>query len=296
MNIEDSMALPRLVSGIIVTLLLFSAAMHANQIASCTFDTFSAPSGYSFNDIQGVSDDGTVVGQLVDNNTQQLVGFMRSPSGVFTEYSAPDSVVTWLSGRNSGGANAGYYQNAKNPQDLHGFLLQGGKLTVINYPKATNTELFDVNQLGAAVGSFSVSPSVTKGFMLVNGNYTTIAYPSAPATYAQAINDNGVIVGSYATSVYNGFVWQNGTFTTINHPHAKYGTTLNGVNNSGVIVGNQLAGDRNFGFIYENGAFKSIVYPGGNYTLAGGINNNGLISGEIYLNGNGTLGYTATCQ
>jgi hypothetical protein len=68
------------------------------------------------------------------------------------------------------------------------------------------------------------------------------------------------------------------------------------VNNSGVIVGNHLSAERDFGFIYENGVFKNIVYSGGNYTMAGGINNNGLISGEIYLTGNNTLGYTAVCK
>jgi hypothetical protein len=47
---------------------------------------------------------------------------------------------------------------------------------------------------------------------------------------------------------------------------------------------------------YENGVFKSIVYSGANYTMAGGINNNGLISGQIYLTGNNTLGYTAICK
>jgi hypothetical protein len=68
------------------------------------------------------------------------------------------------------------------------------------------------------------------------------------------------------------------------------------VNNSGVIVGNHLSAERDFGFIYENGVFANIVYSGAKYTMAGGINNNGLISGEIYLSGNNTLGYTAVCK
>jgi len=289
------MGFPRLACAIAVTFLLLSSLLHA-QNASCTFDTFSAPSGYTLSQVQGVSDDGTVVGQLINNNTQAIVGFMRSPSGVFTEYAAPNAGVTWMYGRNGSGANAGYYQDAKNPQHLHGFVLQGGKLAVVNYPKASNTFLFDVNQLGAAVGSFSASASLTKGFMLVNGNWTTIAYPGAQVTYALGINDSGAVVGSYASSVNNGFLWQNGTFTTINHPHGKYGTVLNGVNNSGVIVGNRLNGDRDFAFIYENGVFKYIVYPGGDFTLAGGINNNGVISGQITIKGTNTVGYTAVCK
>ena len=63
------MSLPRLVSGVIVTFLLHSAVMFATQTASCTFDTFSAPSGYTLSTVDGVGDDGTVVGQLLDNKT-----------------------------------------------------------------------------------------------------------------------------------------------------------------------------------------------------------------------------------
>jgi hypothetical protein len=295
--LEDFMNLPRSVSAVMVTLLLQVAAMHAAQQASCTFDTFSAPSGYAFSQIQGVSDDGTVVGQLIDSSTQQYMAFMRSASGVFTEYAAPQSSSTWLYGRNGTGANTGFYQDNKNPEHVHGFLLQGTKFTTVDHPSASNTWLFDTNITGSAVGSFSASTSVIKGFTLVNGKYSTIAYPNAQVTYAMAINDNGDVVGSYASgAVNNGFLWQNKTFTTIDYPKAKYGTVLTGVNNSGVIVGNHLSGDRDFGFIYENGVFKNIVYSGALFTMAGGINNNGLVSGQIYLTSTSTLGYTAVCK
>jgi hypothetical protein len=293
---EDFMNLPRSVAAAIFALLLHSSVMHAAQTASCIFDTFSAPPGFSFSQVQGVSDDGTVVGQLLDNNTLQLVAFTRSASGVITDYAVPKSSATWLYGRNGSGANAGFYQDRATHQHIHGFLLDGSNFAAVNYPKAASTWLFDMNQLGASVGSFSAGGSVINGFMLVNGTYTIIAYPDAQATYALAINDNGDVVGTYASSpVSNGFLWLNGTFTTINYPHSKYGTVLTAVNNSGVIVGNHLSGDKDFGFIYENGVFKNIVYSGGNYTMAGGINNNGLISGEIFLTGN-TLGYTAVCK
>jgi hypothetical protein len=291
------MNLPRLVPAVIVTLLLQTSFVHAAKTASCTFDTFSAPSGYSFSQVEGVSDDGTVVGQLVDTKTQQYVAFTRSAGGAFTEYTAPKSSSTWLYGRNGSGDNAGFYQDSANPENVHGFLLQGSKLSVVNYPKASNTWLFDVNQLGDSVGSFSASASLIKGFMLVNGNYTVIAYPNAQVTYALAISNSGEVVGSYASgAVSYGYSWQNGTFTKIDYPNSKYGTVLTGVNNSGVIVGNHLSADKDFGFIYENDAFENVVYSGAKYTMTGGINNNGLISGIIYVTETNMLGYTATCK
>jgi hypothetical protein len=68
------------------------------------------------------------------------------------------------------------------------------------------------------------------------------------------------------------------------------------VNNSGTIVGNHLSTDRDLGFILQNSEFKAIVYPGANYTTAGGINNNGVISGQIHLTDKSALGYTAVCE
>jgi probable HAF family extracellular repeat protein len=296
---EEFMRLPHLASAVIITVFLPAVLMHAAENASCTFNTFSAPSGYTLSDVNGVSDDGTVVGQLVDNKTLESVAFTYSASGVFTKYTAPKSSNTWMYGRNGSGLNAGSYQDSAYPGHIHGFLWQGNQFTVVNYPKASNSWVFDVNQLGDVVGSFSDGESVTKGFSLVNGRYTTIAYPKAQTTYAQAINNNGAVVGAYSSSSFsNGFLWQNGTFTTINYPNSPYGTALAGVNNSGVIVDNHFSAEDAFGFLYENGAFENIVYTGAGakYTATGGINNNGLISGQIYFKGGKILGYTAVCK
>ena len=291
------MNLPRLVPAVIVMLLLQSSVMHAVLQASCVFNTFSAPSGYSLSQVNGVSDDGSVVGQLSNNTTLQSVAFIRSASGVITRFAAPKSSATWLNGRNANGVNAGFYLDSAYPGHIHGFLLQGSTFTVVNHPSAANTWLYDVNLLGGTVGSFSAGQSVTKGFRLLNGSYTTIAYPNAQITNALAINDNGDVVGTYSSSVVsNGFHWKNGNFTTINFPYSKYGSILTGVNNVGVIVGNHVSADAAMGFIFENGVFKKIIYAGASYTTAGGINNNGLISGQIYITTKNTLGYTAVCK
>jgi len=63
-----------------------------------------------------------------------------------------------------------------------------------------------------------------------------------------------------------------------------------------VVAGNHFSGDFGYGFIYENGAFKNVVYSGAKYTTAGGINNNGLVSGQIFFTQTDSLGYTAICK
>jgi len=300
------MSIPRKPSALVLAIIaifilaiaIAPAQMHAAMpTASCTFTTFSAPTGYSLSAVNGVTDEGTAVGQLLNNSTLQTVAFTYSAKGVFTKYAAPKSMNTWFYGENGSGLNAGSYQSTAYPEGMHGFLLQGSTFTAVNYPKAANTWLFDVNQLGAAVGSFSASQTLTKGFELVNGKYTTIAYPNAQITYAQAINDSGVVAGSYVVgAVSTGFLWEDGKFTLIAYPKAKYGTSLVGVNNSGVVAGNHFAGDYGYGFIYESGVFKNIVYPGAKAATAGGINNNGLVSGQIFITQTNTLGYTAICK
>ena len=277
---EISWAPAILFSPFLFRFLSLSAALHAKQ-ASCTFDTFTVPSQYTLNAVQGIGDDGTVVGQLVDNKTQHPVGFMRSPSGTITVYSAPNSTTTWLYGENATGTSVGSYLDKASK--VHGFTLANGNFSAINYPNASNTWVFGVNHVGALVGSYGGGGSV-KGFLLVNGKYTNIVDPGEQVTYPMAVNDNNAVVGSSASGwVNNGFLWQNGKFTAINFPKSRYGTILSGINNSGLIVGNHISADKSLGFIYENSVFKGIVYPGSINTVAGGINNNGVISGQIFL-------------
>lgn len=290
------MSLPRAAFAIVASLLVLVAVSHAGNQASCTFTTFSAPAGYSLAQVNGVSDDGTVVGQLEDKNSGAFVAFSRTAAGKFTVFAAPNSAFTWFNHRNLAGVNVGSYLDNSNPRHVHGFAQQGADFVVVNYPKATHTWLYGINGAGTVVGNFRKGTAV-KGFKLENGKYSVIRYAGALATTPQAINDTGLVVGSYSDgTLYHGFSWQSGSFSTIDSPNARFGTILTDVNNAGIIVGNRLSADWAFGFIYKNNAFASIVYAGAKATTAGGINNNGLIAGQIYFSQTNTLGYTAVCK
>ena len=271
--------------------------LQAASNADCVFETFPAPPGYTLSQVQGVDDEGAVVGQVVNNKSLKFVAFRRSSRGDITLYAAPLASSTWLYGRTGTGLESGFYQDREHPERVHGFQVQSGKFVPVNYPNVPNTWVFNANQLGAAVGSFSSSAALVRGFLLLNGNFTIIAHPDARITYPLAINDKGDVVGTYATGrISNGFLWKDGTFTTINYPNSKYGTVLTGLNNAGVIVGNHLASDRDLGFILENGEFKDVVYETANYTTVSGINNNHLISGLIQMADSTSIGYTAMCH
>jgi len=276
-------------------LLPASSALAANQ-ASCTFTTFSAPAGYSFAQINGISDDGTVVGQLEDKSSGSFVAFSRSAAGKFTVYAASNSDFTWFVNRNAAGVNVGSYLDNRNPPHVHGLAQSSAGTADVNYPKATHTWLYGINAAGIVVGNFSKG-TITKGFKLDNGKYTLIRFSGAQVTTPQAINDNGLVVGSYFDgTLYHGFLWQNAKFTTVDAANARFGTILTGVNKAGTAVGNRLAADRSFGFLYANGAFANIVYSGAKNATAGGINSSGVISGQIVFSATNTLGYTAVCK
>jgi hypothetical protein len=293
---------PRQVVLAVLLILLCSSVLSSSflsatviETASCTFDTFRVPSNYTLSSVQGIGDDGTVVGQVIENSTQMYAGFMRAPDGAITIYSAPKSSMTWLYGQSGTGSSAGYYID-ESTSKVHGFFLSGSSFTAVNYPNATNTWLFGVNKVGAATGSYTAGSSV-RGFMLAGGQYTEITYPNADGTYPMAVSDNGTVVGVYSNgNMSNGFVWSSGKISAVSSPKGRFGAALSGVNNAGVMVGNRLLPDFLAAFIYQNGVFKNIVYEGAISTTAGGINNNGVISGQIFITRNNSLGFTAVCK
>jgi len=163
----------------------------------------------------------------------------------------------------------------------------------VDYPNATHSWLYGINTAGTLVGSFS-KLNVVKGFKLYNGKYMVIKFPMR-WPYAEAINDNGVVVGSLLDgTLYHGFTWQNGAYRRLTIPTTRYGTVLTDVNNAGVIVGNHLSADWAFDLSTRT-ALSPISCTPAEKRDCGGINGNGLISGQIYFSQTNTLGYTAVC-
>ena len=291
------MRLPRAACWLLVSLVLLPAFSWAGNQASCTFNTFSAPKGYALAQVNDITDDGTVVGQVEDLNSGAFVAFSRSADGKFNVWDAPNSIFTWFASRNLSGVNVGSYLDNGRVQHIHGIVQSGNSYVEVNYPKATHTWVYGINAAGAVAGSFSRTPGVVKGFKLAGGRYTVIKYPGALTTNPQSINDSGVVVGSWSDGVtFHGFAWQPGKYTAVDYPNSKYGTVLTDVNNYGVMVGNHLSADRAFGFIYKDGAFANIVYAGAKNATAGGINSSGVVSGQIFYSQTNTLGYTAVCK
>ncbi|MGB6677962.1 MAG: hypothetical protein WBE44_14810, partial [Terriglobales bacterium] len=94
----------------------------------------------------------------------------------FTKFTVPGSLTTAPGGINNSGVIAGQYQDKKGVE--HCFMLKGGKVTTINYPKAASDSCIHINSAGAIVGASKNTAGVTKGFVYQNGKFTDIPGPS----------------------------------------------------------------------------------------------------------------------
>lgn len=127
-------------------------------------------------------------------------------------------------------------------------------------------------------------------------SFTTINIPGAYSTTLNGISDSGEIVGTYTdTTGTHGFFDVNGSFTAINPPGL---VAVNGVNNSGQIVGGATVGGNlaiYAGFLYTNSSVVTIKAPAPSTigTVLWGINNSGKIVGTV-TDGSTVTGFVDT--
>ncbi len=218
----------------------------------------------------------------------------------FTTLDSPGASSTSLTGINDSGQIVG---NAP-----YGFLYSGGSFSSIYVSGSTFTYANGISDSGQIVGSYRYQPGTTQhGFVYSGGTFSTLDVPGSSAfgniaddTIANGISSNGTyIVGYYITGPSSGpnpghgFILYGGAYTGFNAPPCTGvadGTSANGVNDSGQVVGSC---DSTYGFLYSGGVFSSISYPGASATVPVGINNSGEISG-YYTDGSGQHGFVYT--
>lgn len=276
-----------------------STVVYAQSQASCNFKLFTLPNSNPTGDFAlGINSFGTVVGEFENTNGTEI-GFIRY-SGGHLNFFAPGGAATWFTARNDLGISIG--EEVSNI--AQGFMLHGssGVTSIVHPNAAMGTFVQGINRWNSVVGYYLDSNNVPHGFkQFSNGSFMDLNYPGAQRTTPMGINDSGMIVGSYV-DVFgsHGFIYHNGQWATLDNPSAPVGTTgLNGISNAGKIIGFNNPPAQTSAFLYENGVFKVIAVPkatGG--TFANGISANGLITGDVYLNGNNSSqnGFIATCN
>ena len=171
----------------------------------------------------------------------------------------------------------------------HGYLLDDGVFTQIDFPGATETQAGKINNRGQIVGNFPDAGKGVHRYLLNNGVFIEIEFPGEVTRVSSGgappigINDRGQIVSEFmdATGVTHGFLLDDGAFTQIDVPGAS-GTSAGGINDRGQIVGSFFdAGGIGHGFLLDQDIFTQFDVPGASLTRAMGINKRGQIVGDF---------------
>ena len=162
--------------------------------ADGTFSTIDAPGPSSFfNQAFGIND----VGQIVGRGPQ---GFLRDPSGVFTNFEVAGSIITTPQSINNGGQIVGsFVEDAPPFNPTHAFFRgTDGIISIIDVPdaflnQASAEGINDIGQivLNSVAGNFVREP---------NGTFSVIAVPNAIDFGVRGINNAGQIVGLFSDS------------------------------------------------------------------------------------------------
>ena len=150
----------------------------------------------------------------------------------------------------------------------------------IDYPGATATYAYSINEQGTVVGTYldSSTGDYRAFWRSRNGVYSTVDYSQVPMGVAADINARGDIVG-VCDADQNGCLLREGVLSRISYPDANR-TGASGINARGDVVGGYYdAGWWIYGFLLRDGVFTRIEAPGGIATSAQRINARGDIVG-----------------
>jgi hypothetical protein len=198
----------------------------------------------------------TTVGFWIDG-TGNNFGFVDQ-NGSFTAVKNPNTpatgvTVNQLAGVNNNNVAAGFYNDAAG--NAHGYLYNVAttQFTAIILPasfNAVSVTATGVNNSGVVSGFYLDTAGNTHGFLDNAGSFTSYDDPNGNLTNTMflGLNNNNQVVGSFVgtNGVTNGLVFNvlTNTFQTVDDPNQSStaafnvtGTTINGINDLGQLVG-----------------------------------------------------------
>lgn len=227
-------------------------------------------------------------------------GFVRSGSGIITDFNAPGAGTgagqgtnfAGLSGINTAGTITGPYVDSKGV--FHGYIRStAGKYTILNVASAgkgagQGTLAGNINTSGEIAGFYTDGAGVNHGFLWTSkGGFITFDAPGAGTgsgegtvtAFFDGLNDSEDLAGNYADSklVNHGYVRSSGgAFKTFSAAKAGKdntgcptgvackGTFASGINSSGTFVGLYVdEGLVNHGLVRSSsGALTAFDVPG----------------------------------
>jgi probable HAF family extracellular repeat protein len=193
--------------------------------------------GKAHNYAFGIDDAGNVVGSFSEVMPRGPYHASLRLNGVWSEYDFPGNETD---GRaiNTNGDIVGIYNAGYGTPD-HGFLKIGENYTSIDYPGASLTYVFGLNDAGWVTGTYRDATGLLKGFAYKDGAYASVVYPTATETYIGGINNLNAMVGwKVEGGKVGGFVAMAGKYRPVIATFANAANTrARAINDVGQIVG-----------------------------------------------------------
>ncbi len=199
----------------------------------------------------GINNSGTTVGFYGDAAGNNF-GFVNH-GGTFTSVSNPSTpssgtMTNQLLGVNDSNQAAGFYVTSGGNAQAYTYNISSKAFTLVNPTGATASTATGINNAGDISGFFTAANGNTEGFYYNGSSFTAFEAPGSTNTVFFGLNNKGQLVGDYvdATGLTNGLLYNvmTNTFTTVNDPNASAtaafdvtGTTINGINDAGQLVG-----------------------------------------------------------
>ncbi|HEY3605952.1 MAG TPA: CHRD domain-containing protein, partial [Pseudonocardiaceae bacterium] len=210
--------------------------------------------------VTAISNTGVTVGfwsaannaNQVNDNTGFVLRHGVFDSVAFPAHSNANPKVNQLLGVNDDNLAVGFYTDAAGNNHGYRYDVARRTFTAIPVPGATSVTAAAINDRDQIAGFDTTSAGATEGFLRnANGSITHLAYPGASMTQAFGVSNRDEAVGSYqvgtgSSAATHGFTWTaKGGFKTVDDPNGVGTTTINGVNDAGVLVGFYVDGAGN---------------------------------------------------
>jgi len=214
-------------------------AAHPNKGFTLTLPNTFASENYpnsAQTQVIGINNAGSTSGFYVDT-AGRTHGFV-DVGNHFIPIDFPGTTFNQMLGYNNLDQASGYWQDSAG--NFHPYLWnKSTPLISILIPGAVSVQATGTNDIGATVGFYIDGAGVNHGFMYYTGKLFRFTYPAATFTQALGVNNANQVVGDYTDANANthGFVWTLGKFQSVDDPNGIGTTIVNGINDSGTLVG-----------------------------------------------------------
>jgi hypothetical protein len=201
----------------------------------------STPAGISVNQLLGVNDANFAAGFYTDadgNNQGYLYSIMNQTFQAVTLPGSFNAMMTVATGINDDAVVSGFFMDTD--ENTHGFIDNDGAFTQLDAPNGTDTMVLGLNNEGQYVGSYVDMNGETQGFVYNLGSNTwqTISDPNSspnPSFGVTGTTVNGINDAGDLVGFYSdGIDGVNGMLATPTPEPAGFGLTLLGI---GLVLG-----------------------------------------------------------